>query len=113
MITVTLTDPQQKRFHQNIVNTIKDKVPEDRRLTQLAEECAEGAQAALKLFRAYSGNEPQLDNATLRLKLLEEIADILVCSDVFMNDLDRAVIEEYYHSKIKRWEDRLNGGTKS
>ena len=113
MITVTLTDPKQKRFYQDVVNTIKDKVPEDRRLTQLAEECAEGAQAALKLFRAYTGNEPQLDKGFSRLKLLEEIADILVCSDVFLTDLDRVAVEEYYHSKIKRWEDRLNGGTKS
>lgn len=112
MKTVQLKDFNQAKCDHAILD-IKDKVPEDRRLTQLAEECAEGAQAALKLFRAYTGNEPQLNDGTLRLKLLEEIADIFVCVDVFWNDLDRAVCMEYYEAKLKRWEDRLNGRTKS
>lgn len=90
---------------------IKD-IPEEKRLRQLAEECAEGAQAALKLIRAYDG-EPQLSKAECRIHLLEEIADIAVSAGAIMSDLDRAVFDEFCDEKQKRWKERINSGTKS
>lgn len=90
---------------------IKEQVPQNKRLTQFAEECCEGAQAALKLVRAYDG-EPQLKTSECRIHLLEEIADILICMDVICNDLDSACLKEIYSEKLYRWKERLDG-TKS
>lgn len=87
-------------------------IPEDKRLRQLAEECAECSQAALKLIRAYEG-EAQLSKANCRIHLLEEIADVAVCAGAIMTDLDRAVFDEYCDEKQKRWEERLKNGSKS
>ena len=93
------------------IREIKD-IPEGRKLAQLAEECAEGCQAALKLIRAYDG-EPQLSGIECRVKLLEELADIMVCANAFMTDLDNQIYTQYYYEKKQRWEDRLNGRSKS
>ena len=83
-------------------------IPEDKRLMQFAEECAEGAQAALKLIRAYNG-EKHLSKPECRLHLIEEMADIAVCSSVIMTDLDKAAFTEFCDEKLKRWEERING----
>lgn len=95
-----------------IKTRIKSEVPWNKRLAQLAEECCEGGQAALKLIRAYDG-ESQLDTATCRVKLIEEMADILICMDMVLNDLDASALGEIYEMKLKRWEERLNGRSKS
>jgi hypothetical protein len=87
-------------------------IPEEKRLRQLAEECSEGAQAALKLIRAYEG-EKQLDKTACRLHLMEELADITVCFDVILTDVDRVAYFKYVKEKAKRWKERLNGGSKS
>ena len=86
---------------------IKD-IPEEKRLMQLAEECAEGAQAALKLIRAYDG-EKQLSRVDCRLHLIEEMADVIVCCRAIFSDLDRTALYEFIDEKQKRWEERLNG----
>ena len=87
-------------------------IPEDKRLRQLAEECSEGAQAALKLIRAYEG-EKQLDKTACRLHLIEELADIIVCINAILTETDRVVGYKYIAEKEKRWKERLNGGSKS
>ena len=86
---------------------IREAVPIEKRLTQLAEECCEGAQAALKLNRAYDG-EKQLKSVECRIKLIEEMVDILICMDVVMNDLDSKYADEIYEMKLRRWEKRLD-----
>lgn len=91
---------------------IRDEVPLDKRLTQLAEECCEGAQAALKLRRAYDG-EKQLKSPECRIKLIEEMVDILICMDVIMTDLDSKYADDIYEIKLKRWEKRLDNANKS
>lgn len=91
---------------------IRDEVPLEKRLTQLAEECCEGAQAALKLRRAYDG-EAQLKSPECRIKLIEEMVDILICMDVIMTDLDSKYADEIYEMKLKRWEKRLKDASKS
>lgn len=90
---------------------IKD-IPEDKLLRQLAEECAEGAHAALKLIRAYEG-EKQLDKTTCRTALIEEIADIHVVADEILSDLDKLIFAKYCVEKRNRWKERLKDGTES
>jgi hypothetical protein len=87
-------------------------IPEDKRLRQLAEECSEGAQAALKLIRAYEG-EKQLDKTACRFHLIEELADITVCTNAILTDVDRIAYFKYIGEKAKRWKERLNGLSKS
>ena len=92
---------------KQIKEKIREMVPVEKRLTQLAEECCEGAQAALKLNRAYDG-EKQLKSFECRVKLIEEMVDILICMEVLMTDLDSKYADEIYEMKLKRWEKRLN-----
>lgn len=79
-------------------------------LAQLAEECAELGQAALKLRRTMTPTNPtpttteQAEN-----DLIEELADVLLCLDILGI---RTVVPEPYISdiqdaKIERWARRL------
>ena len=60
---------------------IIDNVPEEEILTQLAEEAAELAQAALKLRRAKGNTHSPtpINTSIAHNRLLEEIADVSVC----------------------------------
>ena len=83
---------------------VKD-LPEDTKLSQLAEEAAELSQAALKLIRAKHGDTP-LPEHIARACLLEEIADVNVCLVVL--DPDQYAIEAIMRHKACRWERRIN-----
>ena len=82
-------------------------------LCQLAEEAAELAQAALKLRRAITQNNPTpVTAADARAVLIEEIADVegafevlrhkigITCDDVFAVEV----------AKIERWKGRVRDG---
>lgn len=89
-------------------------LPMEERLAQLAEECGELCQAALKLRRAMNGENPTpVDAADARIRLMEEIADVKTCVDVILMDMDtlRAVnaIEKTMAEKAERWAGRLSG----
>lgn len=84
-------------------------LPVRKRLIQLAEECSELSQAALKLVRAMDGDTPvPVCEATGHL--LEEMADVYVTALAL--EPDRMTIEAIARRKSIRWEERLNGKTR-
>ena len=86
---------------------IKDYLPEKEILAQLAEECAELAQAALKLRRALDGTNPTpKSEENCREAFREEIADVLLClSEIEDTWIGR--VGYYTNTKRKRWLQRL------
>jgi NTP pyrophosphatase (non-canonical NTP hydrolase) len=89
---------------------IKQHIPQDELLAQLAEECAELSQAALKLRRALTGINPTPVTAEeARANLVEEIADILNVSDLLLEIDDVDEIYDIVQRKRERWLKRLEG----
>lgn len=90
-----------------IVRMAEEKCGEDYLLRQLAEECAELAQAALKVIRTRHGETP-ITPEEARGKLLEEIADVMVMMDLVIDDDDEVgVIDRTMNDKIMRMLYRL------
>lgn len=84
-----------------------EKHGEDYLLRQLAEECAELAQAALKVIRTRHGETPVTPEEA-RAKLLEEIADVIVMMDMVIDSDDEAdAINEIMDAKVERMLYRL------
>ena len=93
--------------------TIKEMIAmtgEEYMLRQLAEECAELAQAALKLVRAWNGETP-VPASEARAALIEELADASLMQlivEVGLLTLDEDVQrQEIFHSKRERFIRRL------
>ena len=89
---------------------IKQHLPQDELLAQLAEECAELSQAALKLRRALTGINPTpvaADEA--RRNLVEEAADVYNVLGLLLDAEDNAEIYSIIRRKKKRWLKRLEG----
>lgn len=83
---------------------IKGRLGEAEALAQLAEECAELAQAALKLRRALDGKNPTPNTEEERRRaLLEEYTDVIHCALVLDLDMDLDQIRK----KTERWMRRL------
>lgn len=85
-------------------------MPTEEHLTGLAEECAELAQAALKLRRVLTGINPTpvTEDEAIE-KLCEEVADVQLyirSLSFCKEDIDRRMKE-----KEARWAQRLKGGT--
>ena len=94
----------------NLNEKIKQRLPQDELLAQLAEECAELSQAALKLRRALTGINPTPVTAEeARANLVEEIADILNVSDLLLEIDDVDEIYDIVQRKRERWLKRLEG----
>lgn len=94
----------------NLDEKIKLHIPQDELLAQLAEECAELSQAALKLRRALTGINPTPVTAEeARANLVEEIADILNVSDLLLEIDDVDEIYDIVQRKRERWLKRLEG----
>ena len=91
-----------------LIDHIRSRVPDEAILAQLAEECSEAAQAALKVRRALGCGSPTpvtLADATYNLN--EELSDILLCVDVLkLTALDDA--GPIYDDKLRRWIRRLD-----
>ena len=89
---------------------IKDRIGEAAVLEQLAEECAELAQAALKMARIERGENPTpVTMKTAKENLLEEIADVIVCLNVLRVEamfLDESLLFTVME-KMRRWDVRL------
>ena len=81
-------------------------LPENIRLIQLAEECAELSQAALKLVRALDGDTP-VSEIECRKNVIEEMADVNLCMMVLTTEPDRMAIEAVMRGKATRWKNRL------
>lgn len=89
---------------------IKQHLPQDELLAQLAEECAELSQAALKLRRALTSINPTpvaADEA--RRNLVEEAADVYNVLGLLLDAEDNAEIYSIIRRKKERWLKRLEG----
>ena len=89
---------------------IKQHIPQDERLAQLAEECAELSQAALKLRRALTGINPTpVTVEEARKNLVEETADVYNVMGLLLDAADNAEIYSIIRRKKERWVKRLEG----
>lgn len=89
---------------------IKQHIPQDELLAQLAEECAELSQAALKLWRALTGINPTPVTADeARRNLVEEVADVYNVLGLLLGAEDNAEIYSIIRRKKERWLKRLEG----
>ena len=87
---------------------IKDRLPLDEIMTQLAEEAAELGQAALKLRRAKSKTNPTpVAFHEAYEKLIEETVDVMVCLQVAGLNLDPVLWQHGMEQKLARWVQRL------
>ena len=83
-------------------------LPIKTKLIQLAEEASELSQASLKLVRAMDGDTP-VPEMDAKMHLLEEIADVALCSKVITSKTDDAIVKGIMMQKETRWEMRLDG----
>nr|DAS93154.1 MAG TPA: NTP-PPase-like protein [Caudoviricetes sp.]DAU21457.1 MAG TPA: NTP-PPase-like protein [Caudoviricetes sp.] len=91
--------------------TIVERIGEPAFLEQLAEECSELAQAALKSARKYRGENPTpktIDECYDALQ--EEIADVMLCVSEYLDCKGPDYLNCVMLTKLKkheRWERRL------
>ena len=82
---------------------IKQHIPQDELLAQLAEECAELSQAALKLRRALTGINPTPVTAEeARKNLVEETADVYNVLGLLLDAVENAEIYDIIRRKKAR-----------
>lgn len=101
------------------LKTVCDYLTPSEILAQLGEECAEGAQAALKLRRAYDGTNPTPKNVEDCLNnLQEEFADMMLCLRVFC-EAENISFDDFLDGmgetmvqKSDRWVQRLENVNK-
>lgn len=94
----------------NLDEKIKQHLPQDELLAQLAEECAELSQAALKLRRALTGINPTPVTADeARKNLVEEAADVYNVLGLLLEIDDVDEIYDIVQRKRERWLKRLEG----
>ena len=82
---------------------IREAVPTAALYEQLAEECTEAAQAALKMVRSIRGENPPRYDKGLLFHLQEELMDIMLCCDVLEMDMNEYIAQ----TKAQRWVDFL------
>ncbi len=96
---------------EEYVNYIMENVPTSAILCQLAEECSELSQAALKLVRVIDGVNPTTVSEQEAIdNLWEEVADINVCLFCLRDFVDEKTflnVEHWKRKKIERWAKRL------
>lgn len=89
---------------------ILDGIGESAALEQLAEECCELGQAALKLARKNRGENPTPVSTQEGIEqVLEETADVMLCMTVLMGTdwFDAEKVDLTIDSKMKRWIERI------
>lgn len=101
-------EKQQKRIEE-AMRSIAEGCDNDYLHRQLAEECAELAQAALKMIRVRN-NETPADGDEVRNAMLEEFADVRIMLDLFetavFGHVSRNKVSEIYHEKLNRFRTR-------
>ena len=86
-------------------------------MEQLAEECSELAQVALKKSRILRGENPTpCTSDDINLKLSEEVADVFNCLDILgympvHNEI--GLVDIIRKNKLCRWEERLKNYQKT
>ena len=97
----------------NRMNEIVKKYGEEYMLRQLAEECNELSQAALKLIRAMRRETPMRETEA-REHLVEEIADVHVMAGAVFDHIlfkyEQECVDEICESKKSRMFTRLLDG---
>lgn len=100
-------------MEENRFKEIVDKYGAEYALRQLAEECNELSQAALKLIRAWKKETPMREDEAYE-HFVEEIADVLLqmylvrCE--LLDDEQNASISEIWDKKEKRMYERMLDG---
>ena len=85
---------------------IRESLPPEELLTGMAEEAGELVQAALKLRRALTGNNPTPINANEAYdNLIEELSDVFLYAYIMEVDWIRIIVTA--GEKRKRWIERL------
>lgn len=90
---------------------IIDKIGMPAMLEQLAEECAELGQAALKMARIDRGENPTRKRTVEAVNdLHSEIADVMLCIELILEKdiLDDNLIATIMATKQTRWEKALD-----
>ena len=102
--------PIEYRHDECPIDQIRDIMPLAEIMTQLAEECTELAQAALKFRRTLSNANPTpVGRKEAETKLLEEIADVKLCLHVagFEAVRHKIQVNRTISAKAERWLNRL------
>lgn len=97
------------------IDEIRNMMPLDELMAQLAEEASELAQAALKVRRTLSDVNPTpKTRKEARDSLLEEIADVKLCLHVagLEKVSDKIQVNRIISAKAERWLKRLQGDLK-
>lgn len=92
-----------------MIDFIRDQLPDEELLAQLAEEASELAKAALKMRRVLDGRNPtpvRMSEAWANLQ--EEIADVLLCLQVLDINTDEMEYQVTIGEKLNRWANRLS-----
>lgn len=96
--------------YDNPIDYIQYRMNPGEILVCLAEEAAELSQAALKLRRALGHGSPTpVQPAEALAGLYEEVADVLVCLDVWGVQVltPHRQVDKITDEKLQRWADRL------
>lgn len=95
----------------NTIEYINYMLSDEELLCQLAEEASELAQAALKLRRAMTGDNPTpVTIEQARKNLIEELADVRLVAEVLnMGTRVKNEIDGVAAHKMERWAKRLGG----
>lgn len=92
----------------NRIECIREHLPVEELLAQLAEEAAELSQAALKLRRVYDGRNPTPVKASEAFaSLREELADVRLCAQVLGLNQSQVEQDKIIDHKLTRWCERL------
>lgn len=92
------------------IEYVREHLPREDLLCQLAEECAELSKAALKMARIYCGRNPTPVTRTEAFhNLVEEIADVTLCIEVLGMNTKEVLnnCDKIWEEKSSRWKKRL------
>lgn len=97
----------------SLLKAIREHLDRPEILTQLAEECGELTQAALKLRRVLMKKNPTpVSLPDAEKDLLDEIVDVFNCIDFLIFDakFPAFTLEQRGTKKLERWLHRLENG---
>lgn len=112
---MNVVDNPNKSKNGNVdpIDIVREHIPQEELLAQLAEECTELAQAALKLRRTYSKTNPTpVKRREATNAVLEEIADVKLCLHACGFEKVSTLIEcnRIMGAKAERWAERIKEG---
>lgn len=91
---------------ETMIEKIAERMGAEELLCQLAEECAELAQAANKYRRTLGTKNPvRMSTEEAKEKLMEEIADVSLCLKALGADsgINRMKVQSIMQEKAERW----------